>query len=37
MAMLGAPVIRITTAMVAVAEQNASVQVRNFSDKLSRE
>jgi hypothetical protein len=37
MAMLGAPVIRITEAMVSAAEENTSIQVRNFSDKIGRE
>jgi hypothetical protein len=32
MAMLGAPVSRITTSMVPDPRRNTSIQVRNFSD-----
>jgi hypothetical protein len=37
MAMLGAPVSRITQPMVPDPAENASNQVRNFPDKIGRE
>jgi hypothetical protein len=37
MAMLGAPVSRITQPMVPAGAENTSIQVRNFSDKIGRE
>jgi AcrR family transcriptional regulator len=37
MAMLGAPVFRITKSMVPASAENTSTQVRNFSDKNGRE
>jgi hypothetical protein len=33
MAMLGAPVSRITKSMISAREENASNKVRNFSDQ----
>jgi hypothetical protein len=36
MAMLGAPVSRITKPMISASEENASNEVRNFSDEIGQ-